>query len=573
MLTTDQVLGKGRYRIISNFSQDESSSLYEAYDTVSNAKVVLRETVGSNGGLMTPAQLDEINSAFVGEAKTLSEARHESLLSVQDYFSDIDRQYLVMESVDGCDLAKFLGPDEKAPALGDVVKWADQILAALDYLHTLDTPLIHRDIRPVNIRLTSNFKVKVLTAGITRSDIIMAAAENPADSTVLNYRPLEQLWGGLDAASQKVISNSYDDRSRRILMQPLDARSDIYSVGATLYHLVTRVLPNDALERSIEMLDGNSDPLVAPSDLDPAIPEALSEVIMKAMELHREHRYDSAAIMRQVLNSVWQRSQAQRSAEAKPRVTPEPLPVVEPTATVVDLKKAEANQAAPPPVHETSPEEIAVKEAARAEERRREMEADLERQRQEAERIKTAEVQTRSKSPAIEEDVLLEVEPVRPVDEAFEWSVEVSEQPSREPSNTKASADSHEELDFNIGAGSSSNMKFIAAAAGGLIVVVAILGWVFMGGSTPAEPPKAQIPAVQQQDTRQAQETAPVSAYTDQSTEQSNTVQGSADIQSMATESNTAPTETRPAGKKPTPTPGKTAPKKKVTVDDLINDN
>ena len=71
MLTTDQVLGKGRYRIISNFTQDETGGLYEAYDTVNNSNVVLRETIGS-GGVMTPAQLDEINNSFAGEAKTLS---------------------------------------------------------------------------------------------------------------------------------------------------------------------------------------------------------------------------------------------------------------------------------------------------------------------------------------------------------------------------------------------------------------------------------------------------------------------------------------------------------------------
>jgi len=180
MLTTDQVLGKGRYRIIGNFGKDDIGSLYEAYDTVSNTNVVLRETVGTNGGVMTPAQLDELNEAFADEAKTLSDVRHESLLSVQDYFSEIDRHYLVMESVDGFDLTKFFQADEKAPAFADVMKWADQVLAALDHLHSLATPIIHRDIRPANIRLTSNFKVKVLTAGLGDNEVIMASTGNPA---------------------------------------------------------------------------------------------------------------------------------------------------------------------------------------------------------------------------------------------------------------------------------------------------------------------------------------------------------------------------------------------------------
>lgn len=545
MLTTDQVLGKGRYRIISNFTEDETGGLYEAYDTVSNANVVLRETVGSNGSVMTPAQLDEINNAFAGEAETLKEVRHESLLSVQDYFSEIDRHYLVMESIDGFDLTKFLQPEEKSPAFGDVMKWADQVLAALDYLHTLPESVVHRDIRPANIRLTSNFKVKVLTSGLGSSDVIMASAGNPADSSVLNYRPLEQLWGGLDPASQKVITNSYDDRSRRILQQPLDARSDIYSVGATFYHVLTRTLPKDALERSIEILDGNMDPLIPPAELDSSIPEEISEVIMKSMELRREHRYDSATIMRQVLAQHWQRLQSKKSAEPKPRIAPEQLAVAEPTETVVDLHKAESEEAPKPPVAEKVVEKEIPKVAAPA----------------------PKPVETEAKAKAAEED-LLEVEPVH-VEDAFEWSVEISEQPSKPVTAVKAYSSAHEDIDFNIGSAPQSNMKFIAAGAGGLVVVVAILGWLFMGGSTPAEQPKAQVPAEVQQS--QQQEQTPVSTYIDPNA--ANTSEQVPTINETVTVDGKSETKQATKDKKPTPTPAKTAEKKKVTVDDLINDN
>jgi serine/threonine protein kinase len=544
MLTTDQVLARGRYRIISNFTQDETGGLYEAYDTVGNSNVVLRETVGSNGGVMTPAQLDEINSAFADEAKTLKEVRHESLLSVQDYFSEIDRHYLVMESVDGYDLTKFLRPDEKSPALGDVMRWSDQVLAVLDYLHSLPHTVIHRDIRPANIRLTSNFKVKVLTSGLNGGDVITPSAGNPADSAVLNYRPLEQLWGGLDGASQKVILNSYDDRSRRILQQPLDARSDIYSVGATLYHVLTRTLPKDALERSIEILDGNSDPLSAPADLDSSIPEEISEVIMKSMELRREHRYDSAAIMRQVLSQHWQRLQSKKTSEPKQRVAPEPLAVAEPTDTVVDLKKATNEDAPKPPAPEKPVEPKAVK----------------------VEAPKPVEAVVEPKLSS--DDLLLEVESVKLVDDSFEWSVDVSEQPSRADKAVKSYSASHQDIDFNIETAPRSNMKFVAAGAGGLVILVAILGGLFMGGSKPAEQPKAQAPAEIQQPVQQEQ--APVSTYGEQNA--ANTSTDVAPINETVTVEAKSDTKQATKEKKPTPTPAKTE-KKKVTVDDLINDN
>jgi serine/threonine protein kinase len=564
MLTTDQVIGKGRYRIIGNFTQDNTGSLYEAYDTVSNTNVVLRETVGSSGGVMTPAQLDAINSAFVGEAKTLKDVRHESLLSVQDYFSEIDRHYLVMESVDGFDLTKFLQPDEKTPALGDVLKWADQVLAALDYLHSLSSPIIHRDIRPANVRLNSNFKVKLLTAGIGDSELIMASAGHQADAAVLNYRPLEQLWGGLDPASQKVITNSYDDRSRRILQQPLDARSDIYSVGATFYHVLTRTMPKDALERSIEIMDGNTDPLTPPAEIDESIPEEVSEVIMKAMELRREHRYDSAAIMRQVLQTAQQRAQSRKSSQPKERATPEPLAAAEetstPTTETVETRKAD---------------HAALEEQRRAELRRLEKEAEAERQRLEAERIKAAEAVVKSKAkqpdkPAAvtTDDLLLEVEPVKPASDDFEWSADVSEQPSQKSAEVRAFSQESADLDFNLHTASpSSNMKFIVAGAGGLIVLVAILGWFFMGGSSNQPPQKAEVPAQQTSEPVQA----PVSTFSEANTSTPTTEEVPQISESVTVDGHTD--SQAAAKKKATPTPAKTPEKKKVTVDDLINDN
>jgi len=360
----------------------------------------------------------------------------------------------------------------------------------------------------------------------------------------LNYRPLEQLWGGLDGASQKVILNSYDERSRRILQQPLDARSDIYSVGATLYHVLTRTLPKDALERSIEILDGNSDPLTAPADLDSSIPEEISEVIMKSMELRREHRYDSAAIMRQVLDQHWQRLQLKKTSEPKQRVAPEQLAVAEPTNTVVDLKKATNEDAPKPPVAEKFVEPKAVK----------------------AEAPKPVEIVSEPKIAL--DDLLLEVEPAKHVDDAFEWSVDISEQPSRTAKAVKAYSATHEEIDFNLETAPRSNMKFVAAGAGAIVILVAILGWLFMGGSKPAEQPKAQVPTETQQTVQQEQ--VPVSTYGEQNS--ANTSTEIAPINETVTVEAKSDAKQATKEKKPTPTPAKTE-KKKVTVDDLINDN
>ncbi|HEY2867837.1 MAG TPA: serine/threonine-protein kinase, partial [Pyrinomonadaceae bacterium] len=448
MLTNDQVLGKGRYRIISSQAQDENGGLYEAYDTVSNANVVLRES-GGTGKVMTATQLDELKDVFAGEAKALAEVRHESLLSVQDYFSEIDRHYLVMEPVDGSDLTRYFDVDADQPAVSDVIAWTDQLLDAIEYLHSLPKPILHRDIRPASVRLTSSFKVKLLTAGLAPdADVIMASAGNRLDAAVLNYRPLEQLWGGLDPASQKVIANSYDDSARRELYKPLDARSDIYSLGATLYHLLSRTVPKDALERSIELLDGKADPLEPLSKVASSVSEDVSALIMKALELRREDRFQSAVAMRDALATA--RGVAKPERASPPRVTPEPIAKPVPQKPFSPASNSEPNQAR----------------------------ADLQL---------VNPTDFKAATNVADEPLLLEVEPVHtsaaPAD-SFEWSDQelyVSEPPSRK---AKRSIHDSIDVDFGMKPASAGNFKFIAAGAGALIVVVAILGWLLIGGSS-----------------------------------------------------------------------------------------
>jgi serine/threonine protein kinase len=597
MLTTDQVLGKGRYRIISNFAQDGTGGLYEAYDTVSNSNVVLKESVGSGGRLMTATQLDEMNNAFAGKAKALTEVRHESLLSVQNYFSEIDRQYLVMESVDGCDLTRFLDPNEKAPAITDVLNWADQILDALHYLHTLPRPMIHRDVRPANIRLTSSFKVKLLTAGIgpDGSDVIMASADNPADSVLLNYRPLEQLWGGLDAASQKVIANSYDDQSRKTLDEPLDARSDVYSVGATLYHVLSRTLPKDALERSIEILDGNADPLVPLSELESSVPQEVSRIIMKSLELKREDRFSSADEMRRGLARCLDNLKDKKTSTPQPRLAPEPLSKTEPVSETKDSIEEEARrveqrrlelEAAQRQLEEEQQrieqkrrELEAEQERKRAEQKQLDLEAEIQRQREKTERLKAAEKKQAEARAASAGDVgddeqfLLEVEPVTPASDDFEWSVDVSEEPVRRHSTKPDRADS-DNVEFNIEAAPRSNIKVMVAGAGVLVLALAVVGWLFLGGPSHQNAPEAQVPssetAAPQQELQQ-----PVSSFSEANTSRTDDTTAVQNSRSDTTTTADSQTENPSAQAKPkkAATPAKTTEKKKVTVDDLINDN
>ncbi|MEP6900390.1 MAG: protein kinase, partial [Actinomycetota bacterium] len=359
MLTTNQILQQGRYRIISQLGQNGIGFGYEAFDTVLEANVLLKEIRENLGKVTTSAQLEARKLAFADEAKRLTGIKHESLLQVQDFFSEIDRHYLVTEYIDGNTLGELLEKKNSPFPLADVGNWADRLLDALNYLHTLTPPIFHRQIKPSNIRLSSNGKTKLLVFGIVKSaddKAAMNGANQTLDAAVLPYLPLEQIWDGLDAASQKVILTNYDEKSEKILEQPIDARSDIYALAATLYQLLTARIPIDALTRSIDILEGKSDPLQSPNQLNPSVPREISDVLMKALEIKRENRFSSSVIMRQVLRTAFVRVK-EREAKEVNQVKPETIAQVKPD-TVTQVKPDTVTQVKPETIAQVKPEEV-----------------------------------------------------------------------------------------------------------------------------------------------------------------------------------------------------------------------
>ena len=209
------------------------------------------------------------------------------------------------QTMDGDTLQELMQRNKRPFPLTDALVWADQILEALNRRHTASPAVIHKNVRPENVVLNSTGRV----------NLVGFESDGELDAEQC-YAPLEQVWGSLDPASQNAVINSLDERSERILKEPADPRSDIYSLGATLYFLMTGRDPVCALERAIEVFDGNADPLKEPTKLAAQIPAEISDVVMKAMEIRRENRYDAAAIMRQVLKTARMRSIERIKAEA-----------------------------------------------------------------------------------------------------------------------------------------------------------------------------------------------------------------------------------------------------------------
>jgi eukaryotic-like serine/threonine-protein kinase len=271
MLLPETIL-QDRYRIVRQLGQGGMGAVYEALDQRLDTVVALKETLFSD---------ERLRKQFEREARLLARLHHQALPRVSDHFNEGDGQFLVMQFIPGEDLfemqARRNGPFPPA----DVLRWADQLCDALDYLHTQEPQIIHRDIKPQNLKLTARGQVILLDFGLAKgSGGPMSVVTTSASifGYTPNYAPLEQVQG-----------------------LGTDARSDIYSLAATLYHLLTNIKPPDALSRASAIVNGLPDPLALAHTVSPQVSAAVASVLDKAMSQKRDDRYASAEEMRQAL--------------------------------------------------------------------------------------------------------------------------------------------------------------------------------------------------------------------------------------------------------------------------------
>lgn len=261
-----------RYQIDKQIGQGGMGAVYVATDVRFGSTVAIKETLCMD---------DNFRKAIEREARLLNSLKHSALPRVSDHFEEDDSQFLVMEYIPGDDVASILERDQRPFPLAQVLSWANDLLDALDYLHNQDIPVIHRDIKPQNLKITPRGQIILLDFGLAKGNPTDASHQTAAKSIFgysRNYASLEQIQG-----------------------TGTDPRSDLYSLAATLYHLMTNVAPEDALTRAMSVLSQKGDPLVPASRVDPEIPIGVAGVLQKALDLNASERPSTAAEMRTML--------------------------------------------------------------------------------------------------------------------------------------------------------------------------------------------------------------------------------------------------------------------------------
>ena len=308
MLAIDEIL-HNRYRIKRRIGYGGMGAVYEAEDVIRfGKKVALKEILIDLTEASTPERQEALKKAFEHEAKILTKLDHEAFPQVIDYFTETDRQYLVMELVNGEDLHKKLGDIQNTFTQKEILSFAEQLLDALIYLHTLNPPIIHRDIKPQNLKITSRGRIKLLDFGIAKDANAQINKPLNDQQTFLaasrEYSPFEQILRVLENPFLLPLMSMHGEKIEKILKQSADATTDIYALGATLYHLFTNSAPVSAVSRTLEIWTGNADPLPYPGDINPSISPEISAWLLKAMEVERENRFATALEMLEALRQA-----------------------------------------------------------------------------------------------------------------------------------------------------------------------------------------------------------------------------------------------------------------------------
>ncbi|HQU84156.1 MAG TPA: serine/threonine-protein kinase [Pyrinomonadaceae bacterium] len=263
---------QNRYRVEKQIGQGGMGAVYIATDERFGSVVAIKETL---------VMETNFRKAIEREARLLNSLKHAALPRVSDHFEEDNGQFIVMEYIAGDDLSEMMEREQKAFPEADVINWADQLLDALDFLHNQEIPVIHRDIKPQNLKLTPRGQIILLDFGLAKgnpSDVSHQTAAKSIFGYSRSYASLEQIQG-----------------------TGTDPRSDLYSLAATLYHLVTGVPPEDALTRAMHVLSEKDDTLELASDVNPNVSKGFAGVLQRAMALNGNQRPQTANEMREML--------------------------------------------------------------------------------------------------------------------------------------------------------------------------------------------------------------------------------------------------------------------------------
>jgi len=315
------------YKILHVIDQGGMGAIYKA-----ESRLLAGEFYAVNEMLdnfSSPQERQEGTRLFEQEARILHKLRHPNLPRVHAFFEENGRNYLVMDFIKGRTLESIVESTSDFLPESVVMRWCNALCSILEYLHSQIPPIIFRDLNPRNIMLEEGSgEIKLIDFGIAR----VFKAGQSADTLSLGspgYCPIEQYGRG-----------------------QTDVRSDVYTLGATLYHLLTKKVPVAAVER----IKPTPALLIPPRKINRRISPRMDQVILRAMEINPDQRFASVSELKQALfaqettriTSQPTQPATQTTARQTTQTTPKPPPAVQTKPATPPPAKPSTVQTTPP---------------------------------------------------------------------------------------------------------------------------------------------------------------------------------------------------------------------------------
>ena len=290
----------GKFRILRPLSPGGMGVVYEAEDIRVSRRVALKQVTPHGAHL---------HLAFEREACLLAKLDHSALPVLYESFEEGGSFYLAMKYIEGQDLREILHT-RKPLAVEQVETWFYRLIEVIEYLHSQQ--VIHRDIKPANIKLSNSGNLFLVDLGLSKQETSTSGSQ-PSRTVLgytLEYAPPEQIEGCGTGTF-----------------------TDIFSLGATMYHLLTGIAPIPAMERRAVFKHEGKDPVLPISQLNPKIPNRLALTVMQCLSLNPQNRPASMTEIRQLAIGL---SSPSGYSGYTPTYHPSPLPQPDYTKTILD---------------------------------------------------------------------------------------------------------------------------------------------------------------------------------------------------------------------------------------------
>ena len=264
----------GRYEIVAKLGKGAMGTVYKAYDPLIERFVALKSI---NLKILSEKERDAYKARFYQEAKAAGRLNHPNIVTIHDLGESGDVAYIAMELMEGRELQVMLDSEKRLP-VEDVLNIGAQVASGLYFAHKRG--IVHRDIKPSNIMVQGDNLVKIADFGIAQIES-----------------------SGSFTRTGMIIGSPLYMSPEQISSAPLDARSDIFSLGVVLYQLLTGRLPfNGQTPHTVMLQVLNKDP-PKPSSENPEIPDELDQIVIKCLEKKPENRYRNASELADALRA------------------------------------------------------------------------------------------------------------------------------------------------------------------------------------------------------------------------------------------------------------------------------